>query len=150
MLNIYHLQFSSKFQLISWVESFKILWGAKWNMCYVAIKIPHSKKIFFKKFCHGIDIFRAKLSDFRCCNIASTLMMLLPRLIYELIIHLSEFFSSMLGVQLKYKRYYIMELQFIPNFNSLYVCQLFKIFKYTIQVNICILGSIPHRCMYHT
>lgn len=37
----------------------------------------------------------------------------------------------MLGVQLKYKRYYIMELQFIPNFNSLYVCQLFKIFKYT-------------------
>lgn len=88
----------------------------------------HIQKIFWKNFDHGRDIFRAELSDFRCCNIASTLMMLLPRLIYELIIHLSEFFSSMLGVQLKYKRYYIMELQFIPNFNSLYVCQLFKIF----------------------
>lgn len=56
----------------------------------------------------------------------------------------------MLGVQLKYKRNYIMELQFIPNFNSLYVCQLFKTFKYTIQMNICILGSIRHRCIYHT
>lgn len=56
----------------------------------------------------------------------------------------------MLGVQLKYKRNYIMELQFIPNFNSLYVCQQFKTFKYTIQMNICILGSIRHRCIYHT
>lgn len=43
------------------------------------------------------------------------------RLIYELIIHFSEFFSSELGGQLKHEWYYIMELQLIPNFNTVYI-----------------------------